>query len=118
MVHSTRLESVQAQAYVGSNPTSSAIKSGCLVQADFLLPCGDSQNSSAYKDPKNKHLTKNVVFKTEGHEVGIPHFYATKADIQKLLADFEIVNFEYKEEYWQNKEYTGAHYLVLVKKRG
>jgi len=50
-------------------------------------------------DPKNKHLTKNVVFKTEGHEVGIPHFYATKADIQKLLVDFEIINFEYKEEY-------------------
>ena len=42
VVHSTRLESVQAQAYVGSNPTSSAIKSGCLVQADFLLPCGES----------------------------------------------------------------------------
>jgi hypothetical protein len=38
VVHSTRLESVQAQAYVGSNPTSSAIKSGCLAQADFLLP--------------------------------------------------------------------------------
>ena len=26
MVHSTRLESVQAQAYVGSNPTSSAVE--------------------------------------------------------------------------------------------
>ena len=73
----------------------------------------NSQNSSAYKDQDNKHLTKNTIVKSGGHEAGIPHYYATKDDIEKLLVSFEIIEFSYKEEYYS--DYTGAHYFVLIK---
>lgn len=73
----------------------------------------NSQNSSAYKDQDNKHLTKNTIVKTKGHEAGISHYYASKDDVEKLLLNFEIIEFSYKEEYYP--DYTGAHYFVLIK---
>ena len=76
----------------------------------------NSQNSSAFKNSENKHLTRNTIFKTAGHEANIPHYYATKEGIENLLRDFQIIEFSYKEEYWQTEKYTGAHYHVLVKK--
>ena len=75
----------------------------------------NSKGSSSYKDPLNKHLTENVIIKTKGHEAGIPHYYASKSDIEKLLKTFEIIEFSYKEEYYP--DFTGAHYFVLVKKK-
>ncbi len=74
----------------------------------------NTKNGSSFKDPKNKHLTDNTLIKTEGHEVGIPHYFANKQDVELLLRDFEIIEFSYKEEYW--KDYVGTHYFVLVKK--
>lgn len=75
----------------------------------------NSKNSSSYGDPKNQSLSDNVLIKKEGHEAGIPHYYADKKDVEKLLQYFKIIEFSYKEEYWP--DYVGAHYLVLVKKK-
>ena len=74
----------------------------------------NTKNGSSFKDPDGKHLTDNTVIKTKGHEAGIPHYYASKQDVELLLKDFEIVEFSYKEEYWQ--DYLGTHYFVLIKK--
>lgn len=74
----------------------------------------NSQNSSAFKDLNNKHISQNTIVKDKGHEAGIPHYYATKKDVEDLLAGFEILDFSYKEEYYP--DYTGAHYYVLVRK--
>lgn len=74
----------------------------------------NSKNSTAFKNPDNKHLSESTIVKTKGGEAEIPHFYADKKEIQELLKDFEIVEFSYKEEYWP--DYTGCHYFVLVKK--
>lgn len=75
----------------------------------------NSKNSSAFKNPDNKHFTESTIFKTKGHEAGIPHYYASKQEVESLLRDFEIIEFSYKEEYRQDQDYTGAHYFVLVK---
>lgn len=75
----------------------------------------NSKESSIYKDPTNRHLTKNTIAKTKGHEAGVPHYYANKSDVEELLKAFEIIEFSYKEEYYP--DYTGAHYFVLVKKK-
>lgn len=74
----------------------------------------NSQNSSAYRSDGAKRLTENTIIKTKGHETDIPHFYASKEDVKRLLKGFEIKEFSYKEEYYP--DYTGAHYFVLVKK--
>lgn len=76
----------------------------------------NSKNSSAFKNPDNKHLSSSTIVKTTGHETGIPHYYASKQDVELLLKGFKIVEFSYKEEYWQEQDYTGAHYFILVKK--
>jgi len=74
----------------------------------------NTKNGSSFSDPDSKHLSDNTVVKTTGHEAGIPHYYASKQDVKALLEGFELVEFSYKEEYWQ--DYTGTHYFVLVKK--
>lgn len=76
----------------------------------------NSKNSSAFKNPNNKHLSDSTIVKTTGHESGIPHYYASKQEVEMLLEGFEIIEFSYKEEYWQDQDYTGAHYFVLIKK--
>lgn len=77
----------------------------------------NSKNSSAFKSSDNKHLSESTIVKTAGHEAGIPHYYASKREVEDLLGDLEIIEFSYKEEYWQDQDYTGAHYFVLVKKK-
>lgn len=72
----------------------------------------NSKNSSAFKDPDNQHLTENTIRKTNGHEANVPHFYASKPQVESLLKDFKIIEFSYKEEYWP--DYVGAHYFALV----
>lgn len=74
----------------------------------------NTKYGSSFKDPDHKHLTENTVIKTKGHEAGIPHYYASKQDVESLLEDFEILEFSYKEEYWQDN--IGTHYFVLIKK--
>jgi ubiquinone/menaquinone biosynthesis C-methylase UbiE len=74
----------------------------------------NSQESSAYKDSKNQRITTNTIIKAKDHEVGMPHYYATKQDVENLLRGFQIVEFLHKEEFYP--DYTGAHYFVLVKK--
>lgn len=75
----------------------------------------NSKGSTAFRDSDNQHLTESTIVKTRGHEAGIPHFYANKEQVEKLLKNFEILEFSYKEEYWP--DYTGAHYFVLAKKK-
>jgi len=77
----------------------------------------NSKNSSTFNNPDNKHLSKSTIVKNTGHESGIPHYYASKQEVEDLLKHFEIIEFSYKEEYWQDQGYTGAHYFVLVKKK-
>jgi len=81
----------------------------------------NSQTNTAYKDSRNEHLSTNVVIKRTGHEAGIPHYYATKNDVETLISDFETVEFGYREEYWNSPElgenYISAHYCVLIKKK-
>ena len=92
-----------------------------LIKGGEALITFNSQNNSAFKDIRNKHLSTNTVVKNTGHETGVPHFYATKKDVEILLNDFEIVEFNYKEEYWNSEEfgsdYISAHYYVLVKNK-
>ncbi|MDP3917801.1 MAG: class I SAM-dependent methyltransferase [Candidatus Woesebacteria bacterium] len=76
----------------------------------------NSKNNSAFKNPDNKHLSDSTIVKIQGHEAGIPHYYASKQDVENLLKDFEIIEFSYKEEYLLDQDYTGAHYYVLLKK--
>jgi SAM-dependent methyltransferase len=77
----------------------------------------NSQANSAFSDPQNTHLSKNTVIKNTGHEAGIPHYYATKGDIDQLLTDFKIIEFSHKEEYYpDDPNYISAHYFILVKK--
>ena len=77
----------------------------------------NSKNSSAFKNPENRHLTENTIVKTTGHEAGIPHYYASKKEVEDLLSDFKIIEFSYKEEFWKSPDYAGAHYFVLAKKK-
>jgi len=74
----------------------------------------NTKYGSSFKDSKNKHLSENTIIKSEGHEAGIPHYYANKLDVELLLKDFQIIEFSYKEEYWG--DYIATHYFVLVKK--
>lgn len=75
----------------------------------------NSQKGSSFKNKDSKRLTKNTIIKTKGHEAGIPHFYATKRDVEKMLNKFEIIEFSHKEEYYS--DYVGAHYFVLIKNK-
>lgn len=77
----------------------------------------NSQKGTSFKDPKNKRLTANTIVKESGNEAGIPHFYATKEDVEKLIADFEIIEFTHKEEYFTDSDYVGAHYCVVIRKK-
>jgi ubiquinone/menaquinone biosynthesis C-methylase UbiE len=74
----------------------------------------NSKNSTAYKANNATRVSENTIIKTQGGEKGIPHFYASRKDVEKLLKDFEIKEFSYKEYY--HPRYTGAHYFVLMKK--
>ncbi|MFC1726896.1 class I SAM-dependent methyltransferase [Patescibacteria group bacterium] len=74
----------------------------------------NSKNSTSFKAESNKRLSENTVIKTEGNEAGIPHYYADKADVEKLVKDFKTIEFSYKEEYYP--DYVGAHYHVLLTK--
>lgn len=75
----------------------------------------NTKNGTSFKDPDNKRLTESTLYKTKGHEKGIPHFYADKKQVEELLKDFEILEFSYKEEYYP--DYVGTHYFVLAKKK-
>ena len=75
----------------------------------------NSQNGTSYKASDVTRVTKNTIIKTHGHEEGIPHYYATKEDVERLLSDFEILEIFQKEEYYP--DYIGAHYFVLAKKK-
>lgn len=74
----------------------------------------NSKNSWSFKNAEN-FISDNTIMKNSGQESGIPHFYADKKDIEKLLADFDIKKFWYTEEYWPDDLYT-AHYFVIVEK--
>jgi ubiquinone/menaquinone biosynthesis C-methylase UbiE len=76
----------------------------------------NSKMSSAFKNKKNKHLTDHVLFKTEGHEINIPHYYADKKDVHSLLTGFEILKFVHKEKSFPDN-YQSAHYFVLGKNK-
>lgn len=75
----------------------------------------NSKNSTTFKMASNKKISNNTIIKTEGNEAGIPHYYANKKDVERLLRDFEIVKHSYREEYELN--YIGAHHFVLVRKK-
>lgn len=74
----------------------------------------NTKNGSSYKSSDGRRLSDNTIIKTTGHEAGIPHYYASKQEVEVLLKDFELIEFSYKEEYWQ--DYIGTHYFTLVKK--
>jgi len=75
----------------------------------------NSKNGSVFNSPDVKRISGNTVMKTEGHEAGIPHFLASKEDIELLLKDFKILEISYKEEYYP--DYLSAHYFVLAQKK-
>lgn len=89
------------------------IKRVLKPQGEFFIDIA-SKKSSNFKNKKNRHLTNNVLFKTEGHESEIPHYYADKKDVNNLLKGFEIFKITHKEESFPD-DYTGAHYFVLGK---
>lgn len=100
----------------GIDKVLSEIKRVLKLQGEAFITF-NSKNSLSFKNPDNKHLSENTVVKTTGFETGIPHFYTNKEGVEKLLVDFEIVEFFYKEEYFQNIDYVGAHYFILVKNK-
>jgi SAM-dependent methyltransferase len=88
-----------------------------LVNGGEALITLNSQTNSAFLDSGNEHVSEHVLFKTnKPQEVGIPHYYVQKKDIPELFADFEIIKFYYKEEYWDDK-YNNSHYYVLVRNK-
>jgi len=87
------------------------IKRVLKPQGEFFLDF-NSKMSSTFKDKRNKHLTDNVLFKTEGHEIGIPHYYADKKDVDDLLKGFEILKLVHKEKSFPDN-YKSAYYFVL-----
>lgn len=97
------------------------IKQGISEIKRVLTPGGEafisfnSQSNSAFSDNENIHITSHTIYKTKGHEAQIPHYYATKPDVENLLNGFQIVDFFHKEEYWNQDNYVSAHYYVLVK---
>ncbi len=76
----------------------------------------NSKNSSAFKNKKNIHFGSNLLFKTESHEIGIPHYYVDEKDIKKLLKDFKILKFMHKEKTFPDG-YKSAYYFILGSKR-
>ncbi len=75
----------------------------------------NSKNSTSFKSNDVERLSPNTIVKTKGHEAGIPHFYASKVEVEEMLKGFEMIEFTYKEEYYP--DYVGAHYFVLAKKK-
>lgn len=73
-----------------------------------------SKSTQSFTSGQGKKVSENTIIKGEGHEAGIPHYYTDKEGIRELLKDFKIVEFMYKEEYYDN--YLSAHYFVLVQK--
>ncbi len=92
----------------------SEIKRVLKPNGEFFLDF-NSKNSSAFKNKKNKHIGRNLLFKTESHEIGIPHYYSDKKEVENLLKDFEIIKIEYKEKTFPDN-YQSAYYFVLGKK--
>lgn len=92
----------------------SEIKRVLKPNGEFFLDF-NSKNSSAFKNKKNKHVGRNLLFKTESHEIGIPHYYSDKKEVDNLLKDFEIIKIEYKEKIFPDN-YQSAYYFVLGKK--
>ncbi len=105
---------------VGIKKVMSEIKRVLKTGGEALITF-NSQKNTAFADPRNEHLSTNVVIKNIGHEAGIPHYYATKKDVEMLIDDFETIEFGYREEYWNSPElgpdYISAHYCVLIKKK-
>lgn len=50
----------------------------------------------------------------EGPEYKVPHFYADKAILDELFADFEVIGITHVEDWGKNNR--GIHYHVLVRK--
>lgn len=74
----------------------------------------NSKAGTYFKSEDVERISDNTIIKTQGHEAGIPHFYADKKQVENLLKDFKILEFFHKEEYYGN--YIGAHYFVLAQK--
>ena len=99
----------------GIEKTIKEIKRVLKPEGEFFLDF-NSKNSSAFKDKRNKHVSGNVLFKTEGHETGIPHYYADKKDVKNLLEDFEIIKLVHREKSFPDN-YQSAYYFVLGKNK-
>ena len=54
----------------------------------------------------------------EGPEYMIPHFYADYDLIKKLFNEFEILNINHIQDFYENngKTFSSYHYHILIKK--
>lgn len=80
----------------------------------FTIP---AKNSRLFTENVEKLDKNSVVFKDEGPEKGIPHFFANESNLKGILSDFEIINIDYVKKVDLKRKNFTAHYFILAKKR-
>jgi len=88
------------------------------INGEAFLTFNSKNNPSFYKE-SNEKIDANTIVKTEGNEIGIPHYYANLEDIKILLSNFNIKKIRQIEDIYEEngKIYNSWHYFVNVKKQ-
>ena len=77
----------------------------------FLTLC--SKDSRTFAGSGLPHADINTIIKNEGPEQGVPHFYADRADIEKLFADFELKKVRHIDDCFFDGEWRDQkHYFI------
>ena len=111
--------------HVISHTDSKGIKKVISEIERILKPDGEvyltfcSKESTEFEEKRFPMLDKNTLICQDELEKGIPHFYADLADLEELLADFDVELIKQTEYYnnFQKKHRREKFYYVIAKLR-
>jgi SAM-dependent methyltransferase len=85
-----------------------------LVRGGEVYLTFNSLSNPIFSDPQHRRIDKNTIVKTDGIEVGVPHYGVDEPEIRRLMSSFEFIRLTHVEEIWG--DYHSWHYFVLAKK--
>jgi SAM-dependent methyltransferase len=102
------------------------LKGNILPKGLFLLSMKSTKSEEV---GRGKRVEENTYVLTEGAETGVPHHYFSRAELERLLAPFQVIHLvESQEDYLavayktfiakDTLPYHNAHWVVMGKKPG
>ncbi len=100
------------------------LKSSILPKGLFLLSV---KSTKAEEVGKGERIEANTYMPAEGLEIGVPHHYFTKQELETLLSPYEIIHFvEMQQDFYavaakvmiakDTLPYHNAHWVAMAKR--